>query len=220
MKIGLFGGTFNPVHLGHVSVARQVKQHFGLDTVYIIPSAIPPHKNCKGIVDAEDRLEMVRLAFQEKEGFIVSDVELKRAGLSYTIDTVKHFKSLVSPGTRMYLLMGVDAFLDIDTWMRFKALFSLVSFIVVNRPERDNRDQYASDEIKGIIHTHISDKYIFSVSEQCYDHPAYLPIHVLKISPVELSSTRIRACLKKHIAIDAMVPPSVKEYIEKKGLYL
>ena len=132
-RIGLFGGTFNPIHLGHIQVVREVKAGFGLNKILIIPSALPPHKEPDGVVDAEDRLEMIRLAFSDDPNFVISDVELKRSGPSYTIDTVRHFKSISPENTKFYLIMGLDAFLEIDSWRSYNDLFLLIPFIVMSR---------------------------------------------------------------------------------------
>ncbi len=220
MQIGLFGGTFNPVHLGHLKVAQEVKQRFGLDLIQIIPSAIPPHKNKEGMADAADRLEMARLAFKEEDGFIISDVELRRKGPSYTVDTVRHFKSLQPANTILYLIMGVDAFLEIDTWMSFKELFQLLPLIIISRFSKGSVVNPTKDDIDSVINMNICDKYTFSKSRQCYHHKTNFPIHILNISPINISSTNIRECIKNHVSIDSMVPTCVKEYIENKGLYL
>ena len=111
MKIGLFGGTFNPVHFGHVKTVLDVKQQFHFDHIYLIPSALPPHKKPDEIARAKDRLEMTRQTFSDKDGFTVSDVELNRRGPSYTIDTVRHFVSRAPENTCISLILGMDAFL-------------------------------------------------------------------------------------------------------------
>ncbi len=220
MQIGLFGGTFNPVHLGHLKVAQEVKQRFDLDLIQIIPSAIPPHKKKEGMADAADRLEMARFAFKEEDDFIISDVELRRKGPSYTIDTVRHFKSFVPANTVLYLIMGVDAFLEIDTWMSFKDLFKSLSFIIISRPGRDSTANVTKHEVENVINMHVCNKYEFSKSRQCYHHKTYFPIYFLNINPIDISSTVIRECVKNHISIDQMVPLVVKNYIKNKGLYL
>jgi len=134
-RIGLFGGTFNPIHLGHIQVIQEVKKGFGLDKIllnYLSVNSTPP-KNRNGLVDAGDRIEMIRLSFSTHPDFSVSDVELKRSGPSYTIDTVRHFKSILPEDTELVLILGLDAFLEIDTWKSYKDLFLLIPFIVMSR---------------------------------------------------------------------------------------
>ena len=147
MHVGLFGGTFNPIHNGHLKAIEEVLKGFSLDKSYLIPSAIPPHKEQRNLVDAKDRMEMIRLAVATcpalMESVTVSDVELKRKGPSYTIDTVCHFKSILPKDSRLYLILGLDAFLEIDTWKSYTNLFMLTSFIVIPRPGTVSADRFA-----------------------------------------------------------------------------
>ncbi len=113
MRFGLFGGTFNPIHLGHLRAALEVKEGFELEEIFLIPAALPPHKIPGEVVDAGDRLHMLNLALEDTAGLSVSDVELKRSGPSYSIDTVNHFKSALPEKSEIYLVMGLDAFLEI-----------------------------------------------------------------------------------------------------------
>ena len=133
MRIGLFGGTFNPIHIGHIQVAFKVKKSISLNKVLFIPSALPPHKEPGNVVDVGDRLEMINLSLSPYPDFVISDVELKRPGPSYTIDTVRHFKSAPGEDATHYLILGSDAFLEIDTWKSYADLFLMVPFIVVMR---------------------------------------------------------------------------------------
>ncbi|MBU4209797.1 MAG: nicotinate (nicotinamide) nucleotide adenylyltransferase, partial [Proteobacteria bacterium] len=136
--IGLFGGTFNPIHVGHLRAIQDVQNRFALDKCYLIPAALPPHKEPGDVVDAKYRLEMIRLAVSEYSdrlnSVIISDVELKRSGPSYTVDTVNHFKSILPYNSRLYFILGIDAFLEIDTWKSYSDLFYLTAFIVMARP--------------------------------------------------------------------------------------
>ncbi len=132
-RIGIFGGTFNPIHMGHLRTVWEVHCGFGLDETILIPSAAPPHKPAEGVIDAGDRLEMVRLAISGYDEFTVSDVELKRPGPSYTIDTVRHFKSVYPEDADFHLIIGLDAILEIDTWKSYRDIFRLIPFIVMMR---------------------------------------------------------------------------------------
>jgi nicotinate-nucleotide adenylyltransferase len=220
-RIGLFGGTFNPIHLGHVQVIREVKAGFGLDKILIIPSALPPHKKLNSVVDAEDRLEMIRLAFSDDPNFEISDVELKRSGPSYTIDTVCHFKSISPENTKLYLIVGLDAFLEIDTWKSYNDLFSLIPFIVMSRTvneENNAKSQWKS--LKSYLQSKISKRYTFSSTQSAFIHDKKQPVFVFNVTPVDISSTIIRKRIKEGRSINQLVPEIIEDFIKAKGLYL
>ncbi len=219
--IGLFGGTFNPVHLGHVRVIREVKSGFNLDEILIIPSALPPHKKPDSVVAAEDRLEMIRLAFLNDPDFVISDVELKRTGPSYTIDTVRYFRSLLPENTKLYLIMGLDAFLEIDTWKSYKDLFLLIPFIVMFRTvSAKDATQSGWKSLGNYLRARISEEYAFSASSSAFIHDRNQPVFVFDVSPVDISSTTIREHIKKGGSIEGLVPELIEDFIKTKGLYL
>ena len=116
MNIGLFGGTFNPFHNGHIGIIESVKKQYGLEKIFFIPSATPPHKSDINLACANDRFNMVKTSLETFDDFFVSDKELTREGPSFTIDTINEFRNEHDSSTRFYLLMGSDAFLDITTW--------------------------------------------------------------------------------------------------------
>jgi nicotinate-nucleotide adenylyltransferase len=221
IRIGLFGGTFNPIHLGHVQVVQEVKSGFGLDQILIIPSALPPHKERDGVVDAEDRLEMIRLAFSDNPNFVISDVELKRSGPSYTIDTVRHFKSTSPENTELYLIVGLDAFLEIDTWKSYDDLFLLIPFIVMSRAiNKENSAELKWKSLKNYLQSKISKGYTFSATQLSFIHDKMQPVCVFNVTPVDISSTTIRKRIKKGRSIKHLVPDIVEDFIKAKGLYL
>jgi len=221
MRIGLFGGTFNPIHIGHLHAIQAVKEKFALDQSCVIPSAIPPHKKTHDIVDAKDRLEMVRLAISDYPYLSVSDVELKRSGPSFTIDTVNHFKSILSEDTMLYLIMGLDAFLEIDTWKSYTDFFMLISFIIMVRPG-PGLDESSTDwkTIENYCKSKISDGYEFSTTQSCFIHADKKPIFIFDVNPIDISSTKIRKFIREKKSIQSMVPKKVEKFIKTKGLYL
>ena len=220
-RIGLFGGTFNPIHMGHVQVIKEVKEKFGLDKIFLIPSAFPPHKETEGIIDGLDRIEMIRLAFSDDPDFVVSDVELKRSGFSYTIDTVRHFKSIFPENTKPYFIVGLDAFLEVDTWKSYKDLFLLIPFIVMSRAATGQRDTVLQwKHLGSYIKSKISDEYRHSASRSCYIHDVKQPVFLFEVTPVEISSTEIRERIRKGRTIKSLVPEPVEDLIKAKGLYL
>src|SRR5579883_926580 len=116
MRIGLLGGSFNPIHLGHLRAAEEDREALGLDLIYFVPAASPPHKALIDLAPPEHRLEMVRLATKGNRYFMVSDVEVKRSGSSFTVDTVRYFRATMKSHPQLFLIMGGDQFRDLDTW--------------------------------------------------------------------------------------------------------
>jgi len=223
--IGLFGGTFNPIHVGHLRAIQDVQNRFVLDKCYLIPAALPPHKEPGDVVDAKYRLEMIRLAVSEYSdrlnSVIISDVELKRSGPSYSVDTVNHFKSILPHNSRLYFILGIDAFLEIDTWKSFSDLFYLTAFIVISRPggvdtEGTLKWKVLEDYIKGKI----SGGYKFSISQSCFVHDEKQTIFFVDIDSLDISSTQIRHLIKKGRPIKLFVPEKVEDFIIGKGLYV
>ena len=224
MQVGLFGGTFNPIHNGHLKVIKEVQKRFLLDKTYIIPSALPPHKTQKNLAKAKDRMEMIRLALATcpdlMESTIISDAELKRSGTSYTIDTLNYFKSILPENSQLYLILGLDAFLEIDTWKTYKDLFMLTSFIVITRFGTETAEK------AGVLKT--IEKYLRKISlnykclfeQSCCVHNEKQPVFLLDITPVNISSTTIRKLINQGISVRAQVPETVAKFIKIKGLYL
>jgi nicotinate-nucleotide adenylyltransferase len=220
MRIGLFGGTFNPVHLGHLRAAVEVREGFDLDEIYLIPAAQPPHKVCGELADSADRLRMLNLAIGADSDLKVSDVELNRSGPSYTIDTVQHFKQILPAETRLHLIMGLDAFLEIDTWKAFKELLHQVPFIVINRPQAGiHADEFRWKALEDYLKSKISAEYTFDESRHGFLAPGKPPIHVFEVTALDISSTGVRRLIKAGRTIEYLVPRKVAEYIKFKGIY-
>ncbi|MGD8447293.1 MAG: nicotinate-nucleotide adenylyltransferase, partial [Desulfobacterales bacterium] len=221
MRFGLFGGTFNPVHLGHLRAALEVKEGFELSKIFLIPAALPPHKIPGDVVDAGDRLQMLNLALEDKAEISVSDIELKRSGPSYTIDSVKYFKSTLPEKSKIYLVMGLDAFLEIDSWKSYEELLQQVSIIVINRPKKDRL--FSGDGWKRLdeyLISGISGGYKFSESQSCYQSPDKQPIFIFEVTALDISSTKIRSLIKAGRSIGYLVPRKTAEFIKSRGLYI
>lgn len=192
-----------------------------MDQILIIPSALPPHKELDGVVDAEDRLEMIRLAFSDDPNFVISDVELKRSGPSYTIDTVLHFKSTSPKNAELYLIVGLDAFLEIDTWKSYDNLFLLIPFIVMSRAiNKENSAELKCKSLKNYLQSKISKGYTFSPTQSSFIHDKKQPVCLFNVTPVDISSTTIRKRIKEGRSIKRLVPDIVEDFIKAKGLYL
>ncbi|MBW1695293.1 MAG: nicotinate (nicotinamide) nucleotide adenylyltransferase [Deltaproteobacteria bacterium] len=220
MRIGLFGGTFNPIHFGHLRTTLEVKEAFSLNRIYLIPSAIPPHKAPNGVANAKDRFEMIRLAISNHSDFVVSEVELDRAGPSYSIDTVNHFQATLPGNTDLFLILGLDAFLEIDTWKAYREFFERVPFIVMDRPaKRASVAIGVRNLVYDFLKTKISSGYVYCDSKNRYSHKTKKPVFLAHVTQMDISSTKIRRCLKQGRSIEFLVPQSVSRYIETKGLY-
>ena len=220
MRIGLFGGTFNPIHRGHLRAALEVIKRFNLDQIFLIPAALPPHKTPGLVADASDRLEMIHLAIADLCGLTVSDVELNRPGPSYTIDTIHHFKNTLSPDARLYLVMGLDAFLEIHTWKSHQDLLEQIAFIVMARPGKDHSDaQQGWRILERYLKSTLSADYQFDAARASYTTEGRQPIYIVDIDALDISSTEIREKVKRKQRIENLVTPEVADYIQLKGLY-
>ena len=220
MRIGLFGGTFNPIHIGHLRAALEVKEGFDLDQVILIPAALPPHKLPGDVADAADRLHMLNQALEDTPGLIISDVELKRSGPSYTIDTVAHFKHSLPDQSQIYLIMGMDAFLEIDTWKSYDELLLQIPIIIINRPKSGcTAGDCSWDAMEKFLASKISTDYVFSESQNCYRAKNKQPVYVFEVTSLDISSTRIRNLINTGRSIEYFVPHKVAGFINSKGLY-
>ena len=219
MRLGLFGGTFDPIHFGHLRAALEVKEGFDLDQIVLIPAAVPPHKTDRQVTDAADRLRMAQMAVEGNSVFTVSDIELKRSGPSYSIDTIGHFKTSSPEDTEIYFISGLDAFLEIDTWHSYADLLKQVVFIVIARPIFDCRDLSSHwKRLEDFLKSKISSKYKRSASS-CFEHPEAPPIYTFDVTSLDISSTRIRERIKVGHSIQFLVPQRVEDYIKTRGLY-
>lgn len=214
MKIGLFGGTFNPFHNGHTRIIEHVKTAFGLEKIFLIPSATPPHKPDTDLAPAQDRFEMVKQSFKGQEGFVVSDRELMRKGPSFTIDTIEEFKTSLGDEADLFLLMGSDAFFDISTWRQKDRIFESVSIIVMLRGMSKNHETFVS-----FIDEHISKGYIFNEQDNGFFHEKKQTIYLCRVPRIDISSTMIRERVKNGKSIKGLVPAGVLKIIHEKELY-
>lgn len=133
MKIGILGGTFNPVHIGHLILAEEAREKLGLDKIIFIPTALPPHKDNAGIAPAADRLKMLKAAVKGNKFFAVSDIEIKRHGRSYTIDTLTELKNKFTRD-ELYFIIGSDLLKYLNEWKDLSAIIKMVKFIAATRP--------------------------------------------------------------------------------------
>ncbi len=172
-KLGILGGTFNPIHYGHLAAAEEVRDRLKLDRILFIPSYLPPHKLEENVPSAVQRMEMVRLATEGNPSFEPSDIEIKRGGRSYTIDTIEALRQAY-PGTELYFITGLDSFLEIQTWHEWERLLTLCCFVVLSRPGYHFIDLAKIDFMKDAAHELASTGRGRSDSRQ-WSGPAHLP---------------------------------------------
>jgi nicotinate-nucleotide adenylyltransferase len=220
MRAGLFGGTFNPIHNGHLMAAKRVLDRFSLDRLYMIPSRVPPHKFPAYLAPALDRMRMIQLSLPADARYRLSDVELQRSGPSYTIDTVDDFSTRIIPDAILFMIMGMDAFLEIHTWKSCRRLLEMIQPVVVTRPV-DARMPVDSDgdRLDDYIQARLSGGYQYIEEQACWRHSGGNCIHLLPTTPVDISSSQVRQRIGAGKTIGDLVPSAVKAYIERKGLY-
>jgi nicotinate-nucleotide adenylyltransferase len=219
LRIGIFGGTFNPVHEGHLAIAEAVRRSLRLDRVLFIPAGRPPHKKGRKILPARHRLEMVRLAVQAHAGLEVSEMEIRRPGKSYTIETVKELERQYAKGTRFYLILGLDAFLEIFTWRSPEELLSRCNMVVVSRPGYRFSDLAQLDFLKPLDSPALNalDKGRRSRYDQRLGPDTRLIL--IRVPPHKVSATQIRDHLSGGKRLKNLLPPLVESYIIDHKFY-
>ena len=195
-RVGIIGGTFDPIHLAHIYIAEEAKKKLNLDKVIFMPAGIQPLKTDKKVTEASLRLEMVQKAIEGKIGFEVSDYEIKKEGKSYTYKTLEHFYKEYKD---LYFITGADCLLDIDKWKEIEKIFSLCKFVVFTRPGYNNNE--------------LVNKKRF-VEEKYNAH-----IILLEVPEIHISSTEIREKIINNEKVDDILPAVVLDIIKEKGLY-
>lgn len=221
-RIGLFGGTFNPIHTGHLRIANEIRGHFSLDSIIFIPTGIPPHKHKNQVISPVHRLRMVELAAAPYEYFSVSSIEVYRQGFSYSIDTVRALQDELGASAELFFITGIDAFLEIRTWKDACTLLGLCNFIVIQRPgyrfaelkriELPALEGVSSYELEGLdsgrlnrLRVPLSGKY---------------SLFLERITPCDISSTELRRLIHGGKEVKNLLPDNVMSYIMEQGLYL
>jgi nicotinate-nucleotide adenylyltransferase len=211
MRIALFGGSFNPIHLGHLRAAEEDREALGLDLIYFVPAASPPHKPPVGLAPAEHRLQMVRLATKGNRYFMVSDVEVRRSGRSFTIDTVRYFRATMRAQPELYLIMGGDQFAELDTWKEADDLTRLCNIIVHTRLAENQTEVEAPVAILR--------RFGYTKRDNLYVHSSDHTLHFLSTTFFPISATLIRRKLALGESIRYLVPTDVADYIERHAPY-
>lgn len=194
-RVGVLGGTFDPLHLGHLRVAEVARDELSLERVLFVPAANPPHKSEDGVTDASDRVAMLELALGAEDGFELSTIEIDRGGPSYTIETLDELQR-GRPETDYWFITGSDAFIEIRTWKDWEALLARYSFVVHGRPGAPLAD--ASRAVPASRHERI----VFSRREM-----------------LNVSSTEIRRSVRDGHSIRFLVPDAVEDFVRRNRLY-
>ncbi len=213
LKLGLMGGTFDPVHLGHLRAAEEICELMGLDRMIFVPAANPPHKRKGPAASFPHRLAMCRLATADHPGFMVSDVEGHRDGPSYTVETLRHFHDKFGPDTEIFFITGLDAFMDIHKWKDHKELFKLASFVVTTRPGTD------SQGLAPLLEDMILPGACWDEVSSSYRRSDVKPVFFRPVSSLDISSTDIRNRVSSGESVRYLVSEKVREYISDNGLY-
>jgi len=200
-RIGIFGGSFDPIHTAHLLLAEQACDVLGLERVIFVPARLPPHKDPAALTSARDRLKMVRLAVADNPRLTVSDIELRREGPSYTVDTIRAMRRRLGKGAELFFLIGGDTVAELPTWRDVSGLVELCTVVPLSRPGVRKPPVSAlisalgKKEARGILS------------------------RTIKMPLLDISATDVRARVSEGRSIRYLVPPAVEEYIRRKLLY-
>jgi nicotinate-nucleotide adenylyltransferase len=214
VRVGLFGGTFNPVHWGHLRAAEEIREGFNLQQVIFIPTNISPHKASRELIAAHHRLHMLEQAVKSNPYFHASDLELQRLGESYSVETISYFRQNSQEELTPFFIVGVDAFLEINTWKNFRELFSLCNFIVMTRPG------YEVSTTEHLVPKEIMHEFNYKPDEKRFIHSSQYSIYLTEITALDISSHAIRTHIKNSRSVKYLVPEEVEAYIGKHNFYL
>lgn len=214
-RIAAYGGTFDPVHNGHVEVVRAIVRNFGLDQLLIVPAHRPPHKGSRAIAGDYHRFTMAVLASLDEPRVLVSTLELEAPDRPYTFETVERLRSAFGMGTRLFFVMGADSFEEINTWREPARLLSSTNLIVITRPGHDVGSSHLDERFRSTIVDLRGREGELQPDEDLNEHHIYLTGYV----NTGVSSTEIRQRVRDGESIQDLAPPRVADYIRKYELY-
>ena len=212
MRIGILGGSFDPIHLGHLRSAEEVREAVGLERVYFVPAHQPPHKPERRLADGRHRLAMVEQAIADNPAFRASALELERGGTSYSIDTIERFATL-EPGAELVFIVGIDTFREIHTWRDVERIFELASLVVTSRPPTSVEPSIAHLPVAA------REAFCYDPGTLSYRHRSGTRLVFLPITGFDVSATAVRERALERRSIRYLVPPAVERYILQQGLY-
>jgi len=211
-RVGVFGGTFNPIHLGHLRSAEELAEDLDLDEVLFIPSARPPHKPATQLAPARHRLAMVRLAVARNPRFRASAIEVERGGRSFSVDTLRSLQRRLGPDAALYFFLGLDAFRDLGTWRSFAEIFGLADLVVTSRPPE------VLPPVVEALPVAVQPHFCYR-PRRGWIHRSGHKILFRSVTPLDISASDIRARLSRGRSIRYLVPPAVETYLDRHRLY-
>ncbi|MBU91570.1 MAG: nicotinate-nucleotide adenylyltransferase [Acidobacteriota bacterium] len=218
-RVGVFGGTFDPPHLGHLILAEEIRERFGLVEMYFMPCNQPPHKDSNNLTEAKHRFAMVVAATLHNPGFVVSSIEANRKGKSFSIDTVRQLQEHMGDEVQIVFVTGIDAFINIETWKDHREFLDLCHIVVVSRPghgfeEVAKMPTWISDRV---VDLREGDLLPQEQLEQCPDGEWH--VFLSDAVHIDISSTEIRERVAARLSVRYKVPDEVDRYIRANGLY-
>ncbi|MDZ7642421.1 MAG: nicotinate-nucleotide adenylyltransferase [Desulfurivibrio sp.] len=227
-RLGILGGTFDPVHNGHLVLARAARDHFALDRVVLIPAAQPPHKQGEPVSPFARRAAMLEMALDEQPGLFYSRMEQQRPGPSYSIDTLRQLRQELPAACALFFIIGSDAFAEITSWQNYQQLFQYADFLVAQRPE--SAPQRLADTLAGLadfLPPAAEPAAAASSQHPVTSNPQLRPwrhrqgglIYPCPVAAVPVSSSEIRRRVRQGEPIAHLVPPPVADYIARHRLY-
>jgi nicotinate-nucleotide adenylyltransferase len=219
MKLGLLGGSFNPIHNGHLAIASQVCEKLHVDRILFIPIGEPPHKRDGSLASARDRYEMVRLAIAGTPSFDISEIEVQRTGKSYSIDTIRELRRQLGSSTELYFLIGLDAFLDFPSWKEPRALLKACRFVVISRPGQSFQSLPKLSMLQRLDSHALAQLDAGGLTRLDIAIPSCPGIICLPLPPCLISASDIRQRIQRKAPLANVLPPSVESYILQHRLY-
>ena len=219
MRLGLLGGSFNPIHRCHLSIAHSAQQLLQLDHILFIPTGDPPHKRPGTLAAARHRYRMVQLAIQNVPEFALTDLEIRRPGKSYSIDSVRAIQQEYGSDTAIFFIIGLDAFLDLPSWKDAETLLGICHFVVISRPSASFRAVALLPFFQAIQENTLAD--LDAARQERADLPLVngRMVTFLRLPPCDVSASEIRTCLQNGLPLANLLPTPVESYILHEGLY-
>jgi len=216
-RVGIYGGSFNPVHFGHLRCALEVRERANLDRVKLVPARMPPHKNAAGIAPAEHRVTMLEAAITGESGLEVDPLELDREGPSYTIDTLRELRRR-TPNLSHALILGFDSFCDLPTWKDFREILAEVDLLITSRPP-DTVAAGRNEAAFGKLPVAVSREFCYDEAIRCYTHQSGRRLEFIPVTPIDISASAIRETIAAGGSGRFLMPEASLEYLHQHGLY-